>query len=110
MTIRPSMRGMIVTFAVLGFPVLAYADELSCQFKSEERVDMTIMAGGKTIWSGTLEKAQTQTVTIPSGAFTVISKVFNPNLERKDDVRGTSHTNLCKDNHVIAVPLFSSEP
>jgi hypothetical protein len=110
MTIRALMSGMIVTFAILGFAASAYAGELPCQFKSEERVDMTIMAGEKTIWSGTLEKAQTKTVTIPSGAFTVISQVFNPNLERKDDVRGTSHTNLCKDNKVIAVPLFSSEP
>jgi hypothetical protein len=110
MTIRALMSGMIMTFAILGFAALAYADELSCQFKSQERVDMTIIAGEKTIWSGTLEKAETKTVTIPNGAFTVISKVFNPNLERKGDIRGTAHTNLCKDNRVIAVPLFSSEP
>jgi hypothetical protein len=100
---------MMVTLAIVGFAATAYAGEVSCQFKSQERVDVTIMAGEKSIWSGTLEKAETKTVTIPNGAFTVISKVYNPNLERKGDIRGTSHTTLCKKSHVIAVPLFSSE-
>jgi hypothetical protein len=110
MTISTSMSGMIVAMALLGFGASAYANEVSCQFKGQEQVDMTIMAGEITIWSGTLRKAETKTVTIPEGAFIVMSKVFNPNLERKGDIRGTSHTNLCKANHVIAVPLFSSEP
>lgn len=101
---------MMVTLAIVGFAASAYAGEVSCRFKSQERVDVTIMAGEKTIWSGTLEKAETKPVTIPKGPFTVISKVFNPNLERKGDIRGTSHTNLCKENQVIAVPLFASEP
>jgi hypothetical protein len=109
MEIRNSMIGIVVALSIIGFGASAYAVDVSCQLKAQDQVDVKILVGEKTIWAGTLAKAETKTVIIPEGAFTVISKVYNPNLERKGEIRATSHTNLCKENKVLAVPLFSSD-
>ena len=109
MEIRNSMIGMMVVFSIIGFGETVYAAEVSCQFKAQDQVDVKILVGENTIWAGTLAKAETKTVAIPEGPFTVMSKVYNPNLERKGEIRGRSHTNLCKESQVFAVPLFSSD-
>ena len=109
MEIRNAIIGMMVIISIIGLGASAYAASVSCQFKAQDRVDVKILVGDKTIWAGTLAKAETKTIAIPEGAFTVMSKVYNPNLEGKEEIRATSHTNLCKENQVLVVPLFSSE-
>jgi hypothetical protein len=101
------------TFAVslLVFLVTAVsttlAADVQCRFKAEsETTEVHIMKDGKTQWAGSIEKLETKVIPIPEGPFTVISRVYNPNLKNKEDVRSDSHTRLCREQ-TLTVPLFS---
>jgi hypothetical protein len=88
-------------------PESALASDVPCQFKAtSDRTEIHVVANGKTLWAGPIEKLQTKTVSIPEGPFTVISKVYNENLKTMGDVRTETHTRQCRDNAVLAVPLF----
>ena len=101
--------GILLVTVVFGFTASALEADIPCVFKAEgEQVDMKILIGKKTIWIGTLTRAETKTVHIPEGEFTVMSQVYNPNLNRKEEVLATSHTNRCKEKQPLPVPLFSS--
>ena len=65
-----------------------------------------MLANGAILWAGSIEKLQTKTVSVPEGPFTVISKIYNENLKRKEDVRAEMHTRQCRDNAPLTVPLF----
>jgi hypothetical protein len=85
----------------------ALASDVACQFKAAtDTTEIQVVANGKTLWTGPIEKSKTKTVSIPEGPFTVISKVYNENLKTKGDVRAESHTRQCRDNAVVNVPLF----
>jgi hypothetical protein len=43
------------------------------------------------------------------GAFTVESQVYNPNLKTKETIKTPIHTESCKADHPIPVPLFPKE-
>ena len=87
---------------------LAIAAEVPCRFKAEsETTEVHLLVDGKTLWKGTIEKGQTRMISIPEGAFTVISKMDNPNLKRKEDVRADVHTRQCTEQIALTVPLFS---
>lgn len=89
------------------FSTTVEASEVSCQFKAAtDTTEIHVVANGKTLWAGPIEKSQTKTVSIPEGPFTVISKVYNENLKTQGDVRAESHTRQCRDNAVLSVPLF----
>ena len=79
---------------------------IQCLFKAAETTEVHVLADGKTVWAGPIEKAQTKAVSIPEGPFIVISKVYNPNLKAKEDVRAEAHTRQCLDNSVLSIPLF----
>ena len=53
-----------------------------------------------------MDKAQTKTISVPEGPFTVISKVYNQNLKAQEDVRTEAHTRQCRNDAALAVPLF----
>lgn len=114
-TIHPGASFLAVPLAFAGIllsalvsPVLAA--EVSCRFKAEtERTDVTIVSQGQRRWSGTVEKDKIATVSIPEGAFTVHSKVFNPNLQTKGDIRTEAHTKMCRDDVALSVPLFPDD-
>jgi hypothetical protein len=83
------------------------AADVACQFKAEsETTEIEVLSNGKTQWTGTIEKLQSKTISIPEGPFTVISKIYNQNLKMKEDVRAETHTRQCLDN-ALSVPLFS---
>jgi hypothetical protein len=108
------VRSQAVTIAVLlsaGTAGTAFADEVSCRFKAEtDRAELTIVWDGKTGWSGTIERGDSQTVSIREGPFTVLSKVYNPNLKTKEDVRTQAHTRMCREQTALSVPLFPESP
>jgi hypothetical protein len=88
-------------------PEPALASDVSCQFKAAtDTTEIHVLANGKTLWAGPIEKLQTKTLSVPEGAFTVISKVYNENMKTKEDVRAEIHTRQCRDNAVLTVPLF----
>lgn len=88
-------------------PRTALASEVPCQFKAAtDTTEIHVVANGKTLWAGPIEKLQTRTVSIPEGAFTVISKVYNENMKTREDVRAETHTRQCRDDAVLTVPLF----
>ena len=90
-------------------PQMALAGDADCQFKAaNETTEIHVLADGKVLWSGSIEKQQIKTVSVPEGPFIVVSKLYNPNLKRKEDVRTEMHTRQCRD-HVLAVPLFPSD-
>jgi hypothetical protein len=102
----PLCLGFFSVLAAIG-PLSALASEVSCQFKAAtDTTEIQVVANGKTLWTGAIEKSQTKTVSIPEGPFTVISKVYNENLKTKGDVRAESHTRQCRENSVVNVPLF----
>ena|SRR5687767_3552995 len=96
----------LLTGTTLGVWETLFAADVQCRFKAEsETTEIHIVRDGRTLWAGTIEKSETKAVSIPEGAFTVISKVYNPNLKAKGDVRSDSHTQICRDQTLI-VPLF----
>jgi hypothetical protein len=96
----------LLTGATLGLCDSLFAADVQCRFKAEsEATEIHIVLAGKTLWAGTIEKLETKVISIPEGPFTVISKVYNPNLKAKGDVRSDSHTQICRDQTLI-VPLF----
>jgi putative phosphoribosyl transferase len=99
----------IILYSGLGMVVgpPALAADMPCRFKAEsETTEIHVLVNGKTQWAGTIEKHQTRTISIPEGAFTVISKIYNPNLRMKEDVRTDAHTRQCRDQAALNVPLF----
>jgi hypothetical protein len=93
---------------LIGVCDVLLAAEVPCRFKAEsETTEIQILSNGKTQWTGTVDKLQTKTISIPEGPFTVISKVYNQNLKVKEDVRTETHTRQCLEHVVLSVPLFS---
>ena len=104
-TLRPLVF-LLLTGATIGVCDTLFAADVQCRFKAEsETTEIHIVLDGKTLWAGTIEKLETKAISIPEGPFTVISKVYNPNLKAKGDVRSDSHTQICRDQTLI-VPLF----
>jgi hypothetical protein len=92
--------------ATIGLCDTLFAADVQCRFKAaSETTEIHIVLAGKTLWAGTIEKLDTKVISIPEGPFTVISKVDNPNLKAKGDVRSDTHTQICRDQTLI-VPLF----
>ena len=96
----------IVLWSLGTLPEIAFAGDVACQFQATEATEIHVLADGKTLWAGAIEKQQTKTVSVPEGPFTVISKVYNQNLKAKEDVRAEAHTRQCRDTAALAVPLF----
>ena len=97
----------IVLSSLLGtLPEIAFAGDVACQFKAMETTEIHVLADGKTLWAGSIETQQTKTVSVPEGPFTVISKVYNQNLNAKEDIRAEAHTRQCRDTATLTVPLF----
>ena len=96
----------VLAVALLTFVAPTLAADVQCHFKTEgDTVDVKILASGKMVWSGTLRKKDAQTVNIPEGSFVLFSQVYNPNIDRKEEIRTVAHTNSC--NHTMSLPLFS---
>jgi hypothetical protein len=97
----------LLSFGDAALPEIALASDVPCQFKATtDTTEIHVIANGKTLWTGPIEKLQTKTVSIPEGPFTVISKVYNENLKTAEDIRTDTHTRQCRDNTVLTVPLF----
>ena len=88
----------------------AEAADTSCTFMAQgEAVEIRIVVDKQVIWDGRVPKDERRTVSIPQGAFTVESQVYNPNLKTKETIRTPIHTESCKADHPIPVPLFAKE-
>jgi hypothetical protein len=97
---------MIMT-AVLIVPATEATTDISCTFSAQgEAVELRIVVDKRVIWDGRLLKDERRTVRMPEGAFTVESQVYNPNLKTKETIRAPAHTESCKPDHPISVPLF----
>ena len=95
-----------VILVVVGFSSTVLAADVQCRFKAEsEATEIHVIRDGQTQWAGSIEKSETKTISIPEGPFTLISKMYNPNLKRKEDVRAELHTRLC-EKQTLTVPLF----
>jgi hypothetical protein len=101
--------GLAVILAAATSVSTALAADVPCQFQAQDRVEAKISVGDTVIWSGTLTKAEIKTIDIPEGAFTVLAEVPNPNLKTKETVRSSSHTDSCKGDRPLLVPLFSDQ-
>ena len=85
----------------------AFAEEVSCRFKAEtDRTEIAVVWDGHTGWSGTIDKGGSKEIAIREGPFTVLSKVYNPNLKTKEDIRTQAHTRMCREQVALSVPLF----
>ncbi|WHZ25879.1 MAG: hypothetical protein OJF51_000674 [Nitrospira sp.] len=86
----------------------AFSADIPCRLKANsESVEVQIVVGGKEYWHGTIQKDGTQHVSIPEGAFTLVSKMYNPNLRTYEDVRTETHTRVCLERPALSVPLFA---
>jgi hypothetical protein len=107
----PDLRTwMVAPFLVMVFLLTsqkAFAADVPCQFQAPgDTTEIHVLANGAILWAGPVEKLQTKTVSVPEGPFTVISKIYNENLKRKEDVRAEMHTRQCRANAPFTVPLF----
>lgn len=85
----------------------AFSADIPCRFKANsESVEVQIVVGGKEYWHGTIQRDGTQHVSIPEGPFTLVSKMYNPNLRTYEDVRTETHTRVCLERPALSVPLF----
>jgi len=86
----------------------AFSADVPCRFKANsESVEVKIVVGGKEYWHGTIQRDETQHVSIPEGPFTLVSKMYNPNLQTYEDVRTETHTRVCLERTALSVPLFA---
>lgn len=98
---------VLLSLGVAALPEIALASDVPCRFRATtDTTEIHVVANGKTLWTGPVEKLQTKIVSIPEGPFTVISKVYNENLKTTEDIRTDTHTRQCRDNTVLSVPLF----
>ena len=96
-----------VVLAVVGITNTVLAADVQCRLKAEtESTEVHVLQEGETKWAGSIEKQDTKTISLPEGPFTIISKVYNPNLKRKEDIRAEVHTQLCR-KQTLTVPLFA---
>lgn len=96
---------MVMTAVLIGRAT--EAADISCTFSAQgEAVEVRIVVDKQVIWDGRLLKDERRTVRMPQGAFTVESQVYNPNLKTKETIRAPAHTESCKPDHPIPVPLF----
>jgi hypothetical protein len=92
----------------LGTPSMAA--DAACRFKAgSEATEIHVLVNGNMLWKGVVEKQETRTLSVPEGSFTVISKLYNPNLKRKEDVRAEMHTRQCRNDVPFNVPLFPED-
>lgn len=100
-----------LVFATLISESNATAADIPCRFKSlAEPVKISVLSNGTSIWTGMIDKDHPQSVDIPEGPFTVISQVFNPNLQTTGDIRAEAHTRMCQEKGALSVPLFVEAP
>jgi hypothetical protein len=98
---------MAISLMLMTSGQLEAAPDVTCRLKSDaESVDVKIVVGKKEIWHARIPKDETKEVRIPDGPFTVISKVYNPNLQTQEDIRSEAHTQLCDGQAVLPVPFF----
>ena len=96
----------VVSLVAIALPEIARAGDVPCQFRAgADTTEIHVVTNGETLWTGSIEKLQTKTISIPEGPFTVISKVYNENLKATEDVRTETHTRQCR-GAVLTVPLF----
>ncbi len=109
MTALGTLSGiLIMTGVAIGAGERLSGKEVPCQLEATmDRTEVNILSNGKTHWSGAIEKNETKTVLIPEGPFTVVSKVYNPNLKTQEDIRTDAHTRMCREQVALSVPLFS---
>lgn len=87
--ITQTSKALLILSSVVvacALPAMLLAGDVPCNFKATETTEAHVLADGKTLWAGPIEKTQTKTVPVPEGPFTVISKVY------KEDVRAQMHT------------------
>ncbi len=64
----------------------AFSADLACRFKTDtDPVEVQVFLGGKEHWRDKIQKGEIRTVSIPEGSFTIISKVYNPNLKTTEE-------------------------
>ena len=98
---------VLLSLGVAALPEIALASDVPCRFRATtDTTEIHVVANGKTLSTGPVEKLQTKIVSIPEGPFTVISKVYNENLKTTEDIRTDTHTRQCRENTVLTVPLF----
>jgi hypothetical protein len=99
---------LLTVAGIIGVYDVLFAADVPCRFKAEsETTEIQVLSNGNTQWTGTIDKLQTKTISIPEGTFTVISKVYNQNLKMKEDIRTETHTRQCLEHVALSVPLFS---
>lgn len=112
-TVQDKTKTWIALFVAFGsglWSIPAFSADVACRFKADtEPVDVEILIGGKDHWHNKIQKGETKTVTVPEGSFTIISRVFNPNLKTKEDIRTETHTRMCGQQVALSVPLFAQE-
>lgn len=82
--------------------------EVPCRLEAKtDRTEVDILSNGQTHWSGAIERHETKTILIPEGTFTVVSKIYNPNLKTEEDIRADAHTSMCRRQVALSVPLFA---
>ena len=103
---RVAHLSLLVIAAVLGLSTPLLAADVKCQFKAEsEATEVHVIKDGQTQWAGSIKKGETKTLSIPEGPFTLISKIYNPNLKTTEDVRAVITTRLCV-KQTLLVPFF----
>jgi len=106
-----SLRSLLLFCATLiggiAMATPSMAADAACRFKAgSEATEIHVLVNGNMLWKGVIEKQETRTLSVPEGSFTVISKLYNPNLKRKEDVRAEIHTRQCRNDVALNVPLF----
>ena len=103
------LLALCVTLTGVLWTIPALSASAECRFKADtDAVEVQVLLGGKEHWHDKIQKGETRTVTMPEGSFTIISKVYNPNLKIMEDTRTESHTRLCRQQ-ALSVPLFTQE-
>jgi hypothetical protein len=91
------MMSMLV--AVLG--MVDAADEIGCQLEAGvAAADVKISAGGKTLWTGRIDKGQRKIVQVPKGIVDLEARFFDQHMKKNQKLTRPLFTSMCEKSPI----------
>ena len=93
---------VMMTSMVLMIPNIVYAaGKVACHLQAGVApADVKISAGGKTLWTGKIEKGQEKTVQVPKGMVNLESRFFDQQVKKNQKLTRPLFTSMCEGSPI----------
>ena len=87
---------MLMSTVLIVPNMLSAAEEVACRLEAGVTpADVKISAGGKSIWTGKIEKGQQKTVQVPKGMVDLESRFFDAHTKKNQKLTRPLFTSMC---------------